>query len=274
MNRMYLLVICFVFFHLFSSALGKDQPIRNALDLKELHRQGIVRVITYDSLGTPKRYGSGIMLWNYADTRNAYLLTATHVFEGGDKFCIFSGGPGSGFTSILDTLADLHDSTGRQLYLTFTRETGEKADLTLIELSRKNKATSMPDFTTLPRSYCAFDNTVFIGDKLLVLGYADVKVYDFLRKGRPLATAAVVAYKTDVSYLMDQRIHKGMSGGIVYKEYPSDGKYLYRAVGIVSACLSKDPDYSWVTKLDYIDSVLIQNTGKKWGVDQGPFQEE
>lgn len=64
---------------------------------------------------------------------------------------------------------------------------------------------------------------------------------------------------------MDKKTHHGMSGGIAFKEYPGESEFLYKAVGIVSAHLSKYEDYRWITKIDYVDSVLISNTQQKWG---------
>ena len=120
----------------------------------------------------------------------------------------------------------------------------------------------------LVRSNCIFSDSVLVGDHLLALGFADESKFDFVMRGHPVATTGTVAYRTPGSYLIDKEIFGGMSGGIVFKEYPAVGQYAYRAVGIVSASLSKHREYSWITTLDYVDSILTAETGNAWGGKQ------
>jgi len=44
--------------------------------------------------------------------------------------------------------------------------------------------------------------------------------------------------------------------------------FCYKAVGIVSAHYSKYREYSWITKIDYIDSVFASAFGHGWGVSE------
>lgn len=238
---------------------------QGGIELAELHNLAIMPVLRYNSLDSSIGYGTGIMLFNYDTRESIYLLTARHVFEEARKIDLLMGNSGKGFKKLLKSPITLYDSSGNALFQTFTSTSGTSIDLAIIPIFAKDKAPDAPDFKILTRSACLFSDSVFVGDRLLAIGFADTNRFDFIRSGDPLATSGVVAFETEYSYVLDKKTHKGMSGGIVFKEFPSKDRFLYRAVGVVSSGLSKYMEYSWITKLDFIDSIMVKLNGKPWG---------
>lgn len=238
---------------------------RGGIDIAELQSLTIMPVRLYDSLDNSIGYGTSILLLNYNTKETIYLLTARHVFEKAIKIDLLMGDGGKGFEKLLKNPISLYDSSGNALFHTFTSKSGTNVDLAIIPIFAKDKAPDAPDPKILTRSSCLFSDSVFVGDRLLVFGFADVKQFDFIRSGDPLATSGVVAFETGHSYVLDKEVHQGMSGGIVFKEFPYQGRFLYLAVGVVAGHLSKYPGYSVVTKLDFIDSIMVNINGKSWG---------
>jgi hypothetical protein len=239
------------------------------LTLKQLQDQTIMFVELHDSSGKYTGYGSGCLLWDYSKDGSqedscVFLLTAEHVLANAHSLKLYGRRKEGSIREFTKTPIALRDSLSSKKYLVYTRSDGSQSDIALLKIEMRQMIASHP-FHVLVRSNCAFADSVDVGDRLLAFGFPDYDTFDFVLSGQPLATSGVVAFETKTSYLMDKVTHKGMSGGIVFKEYPANFQFGYKAVGIVAASLSKYPDYSWITKIDYVDSIFISLTGKRWG---------
>ena len=241
-------------------------PQCQGITIDDLNRQSIVIVEVFGRSGSMSQ-GTGLLLYDYLHDDSVYLLTARHVLEKGYRTKLFIGDRETGLQPILQDHLLLEDSLSNKLYKTYTTSDGQVADIALLSLEKKPLIPKLEGFKVLSRSACAFDDSVYVGDHVLVFGFADYKIFDFVVKGDPLAVSAVIAHKGTQSYLIDTKIHEGMSGGIAFKEYPGLGQNTYKAVGLVSSHMLKYEDYSWVVKLDYIDSILVSQTGSEWGKD-------
>jgi len=244
-------------------ALGQDDF--SGMTIESLNSQAIVPVLCYDSSDNLIGQGTGFFIWDYVYKDSLSFVTATHVLKNSHKIRLSARTKAGGFIKLHDTLINLIDMQGRDNYLTYKMANGQLADLCIVRLLKRDLTHWQRELEVLPRSYCVFDSTLFPGDHILAIGYANPDTFDFVLQGMPFFTGGIVAYKTRESYLIDKEVHKGMSGGLVYKEFPAIGQFTYKALGIVSADLSRYHAYAWVTKLDYIDSVYIQNYGIKWG---------
>jgi len=246
----------------------------NYLTLDAIHERSMVAVILMDSTERFVGHGTGVLLYDYKqiDTmpKGIWLLTARHVLEDGGgvgKYFVYPSsiaGDGS-FERITEHRTPLVDSAGTKLFLTF----GD-TDLSLLHL----KDTSLEDGTYRPlsRSQCAYSSEVMNGDRVLVFGLADFEQFNGLTQKQFLVTGGVVALQTDSQYMIDQLTFHGMSGGLVFKEYlgfqPEKDQLIlgYRAIGIVSAGVSTtDSMYSWLTKIDLVDSIMVAISGQSWG---------
>jgi len=234
-------------------------------NLENLNKSGILAIIGYDSLNQMIGHGTGFALYDYDSDTLRYILSAKHVFDPSTEIDLLLGNYDSGFVSILNNKIPLKDSLGNNLYFTFSTNSIDTIDLALLPVSGRFQKKGSPTLICLSRSSCIYSDSVYVGDHLLAFGFASPKIFDFVIEGRPLATSGIIAFKTEQSYLMDKKTHPGMSGGIVFKEIYTPSGVEYQAVGIVSAVMSKYKNYSWITKLDYIDSIFIQINGKGWG---------
>ncbi len=192
-------------------------------------------------------------------------MTATHVLNKGSQVGVLYAVAADSIIDLMDGKIALFGEDGQPISQTYTKANGQIADLALIKLPKAPIISLAKGIKILSRSSCTFDDSVFVGDRLIAFGFPDIAIFDFIKSGRPFATSGIVAYKTIHSYLFDKEIHPGMSGGLVFKEYPVMGECQYKAVGLLSADLNRYDQYSWITKLDYIDSILISVEGKKWG---------
>jgi hypothetical protein len=240
----------------------------NYLTLKQLQDQTIVFVELHDSLGKYTGYGSGCLLWDYSKDGSqedscVFLLTVEHVLANAHSLRLYGRGKEGGIREFTKTPIALRDSSSSKTYLVYTRSDGSQSDIALLKIEMRQMIAH--PFHVLVRSNCAFADSVDVGDHLLAFGFPDYDTFDFVLSGQSLATSGVVAFETKTLYLMDKVTHKGMSGGIVFKEYPANSQFVYKAVGIVTANLLKYPDYSWIIKIDYVDSIFISLTGKRWG---------
>ncbi|MFH1373104.1 MAG: trypsin-like peptidase domain-containing protein [bacterium] len=240
------------------------------LSITGLRERTMLLVQCNDSLGRACGYGSGCLMWDYSEDGSAeghaYLLTATHVLRGPHSIDLLVSGEQDSISYFTKSPIPLFDSVGRRLELTYTNESGHTSDLALLRVESHNFARKGV-IRIVARSQCAFSDSVYVGDRLIAFGFADTSIFDFVACGKPLATSGVVSFETNMSYVMDKIAHEGMSGGIVFKEYPGLGKFGYKAVGIVSAPVSRYPEYTWITKIDYIDSIFISLTDTKWGLE-------
>ena len=234
------------------------------ISIDEVHNTAIVAVQRYDSTNRSAGYGSGVILWNYSHSDSVYLLTARHILDNRDSVNLFFNYDKGGLKPLLSRPVPVRNDTLGELYKRFVKSDGKSVDLALLSINKDAFGKRLKGFKVLSRSTCIFSDSVYVGDRVLVLGFASVDTFKFVRAGSPLGVSGIISYKGTELYMIDKRLHSGMSGGVVLKEIPFEGKYGYSLVGLVVAEFTMDPDYSWVVKLDYIDSILVKETGKNW----------
>lgn len=223
-------------------------------------------VITVDTIKDSVYTSSGLLLWNYSSSDSLYLLLARHSVNGRHKLKIGLESRDGSLKTFPDTHFELYDSTGEPIFLSFQDKKGMYADIALYPLQRKAIPRAIVDTAlVLSRSYCVFNDGLFLGDKILMCGFADRRLFNFVDKGKFLVTSGTLSFKGEDRFLVDKKAFHGMSGGIVFKEYPNFDKIGYKAAGIVVAEYGKKMNYTWIVKLGYIDSILISNTGAYWG---------
>ncbi len=249
----------------------------NALRVSEIHNRALVLVLVGESpsISECSSQGTGTLLWDYTG-EGYWLLTARHVIDGENMNYVFP---------ILSTDDDelkpitrepvaLKDSLGEPRFLHMNLDNGTECDLALLHISFLADSINAYDqpYRPLVKSLLAFEDDVYSGDRLLIFGFANIEGFHGLTLHQPLVTGAVVAAETPYQYMIDQYLFKGMSGGLAFKEYPglrdSTGveMYAYKAIGVVSAHVpATDSIYTWITKIDFIDSLFVSATGKEWG---------
>ncbi|MFH2049419.1 MAG: hypothetical protein ABIJ12_08230 [bacterium] len=234
----------------------------NGFSLDAISNRSLVAVQKYDSLDIGKGYGTGILLYNYTSDTSVYLLTANHVFDSAYKIELFIERGGNLFSIFKEPMC-IFDSLRNSKLLTYTNNTNTVLDIVLLDIPIKLLKNNLT-ISGISKSWCLFSDSVTAGDHLLAFGFAKPDIFPFVKRGDPLLTSGIISYENDFLYLMDHINHKGMSGGIVFKEIPDTNKYVYRAIGVISSRINKAPDYTWIVKLDLIDSILVANTGKNW----------
>jgi len=258
-----LIIIIFIIYSIYLSSRAIVAS-ESSIGIETVNECAIVFFIGYDEDGQVVGQCTATFLWNYHSSDSVYLITATHCVQGSTAFNLFWLDGHEKKESLFNAPINLADSLGNPKYLTYIKGNGQIADLVLIPIEKKPLNARKSKIIVHSKSFCAFDSSVNVGDHVLAFGFADYGIFDFTLTGRPLCTSGIIAFKTIHSYLMNEKTHHGMSGGIVYKELPRNEYYIYQIIGIISAGLSKYDKYSWITKIDYVDSILIQNTGKKW----------
>lgn len=253
--------------------LGTVESTQSSQYIQGIERGAIVLVRVVNESIQDTAFGSGLLLWNYQFEDSVYLLTADHVLKKYDKIELLQGDSRDGYKPISKSWILLRDSTGDFSYMRYKKKDGNYADIALVSLNRADLELNVGSSAILSRSYCVFSDSLFLGDRILMCGFADKKVFEFVNRGDFMVTSGTLAYKAGESFLVDQKTFPGMSGGIVFKEYPISNKFVFKAAGIVVAGYSRYEDYSWIVKLDYIDSILISNTGYSWG-EQKRIQEQ
>ncbi|MFH1687793.1 MAG: trypsin-like peptidase domain-containing protein [bacterium] len=217
-------------------------------------------------------WGTGVFIWDYQNANSAYLLTAKHVLNSRHKLQIFVSDSGS-FTPLYKSPIPLLTDSGVPRYLTYISASGESPDIALLPVPNAGGLIQRFTFKMLVRSCLAFTNEVKLASPLLALGFADPQKFPFIKKGDPLVVSGIVSQIIGPWILIDKRLHEGMSGGIVLVQpHNVVGLHRYLVGGIVAAEYKFDSSFSLITKLDYIDSILIQNTGVAWGYNSGNEQ--
>ena len=256
------------------SAVTADEA---ALLVSEIHNRALVIVMVSktpdisDNVG----YGTGMLLFDYTG-EGFWLLTARHVIEGENKNYVFPllSSDDDDLKRITKRPVPLKDSVGEPRFLHMDFENGGKCDLALLHLSKSEDSIVWYDqpYRPLVKSQLAFEAGVNSGDHVLIFGFADMVKFMFLTARQPLVTDGVVAAETPYQYMIDEYTFKGMSGGLAFKEYigmvDSTGKmaYGYKPIGLLwGGVPATEGLYSWITKIDFVDSLFQRSTGKKWG---------
>ncbi|MCK4461523.1 MAG: trypsin-like peptidase domain-containing protein [candidate division Zixibacteria bacterium] len=210
-------------------------------------------------------HGTGVFIYPYSSNDTLCLMTAHHNLRDRDKLELFHQGPNGTLEAVLDSAIDLNDNAGNPLFRTFQTDSTEVADFAL--LSFPKSCISTKRLRSLSRSFCLFGDSIKAGDHVVVFGFPELATFSFVRRGDFMAVSATVAYVDEAAnaYLLDRKLHHGMSGGIVYKELPLDGCYGYKAAGLVLMRYQPYPDYSVIVNLNYIDSIYVRETGSPWG---------
>ena len=234
------------------------------LGIEEVHLQAVVAVQTYDSAGKPMGYGSGVLLYHYHHEDSVYLLTAWHVLRDRDSVNLYLRQKGKGFKAVFPNSLPLLDDSLHPLSQMFVPTNGDTVDLALLSLPKSELIQPLKGFRVLTESKCYFSDSVFAGDRILAIGFASADTFSFVNAGYPLALSGIVAYESPKYYMIDRHTHKGMSGGVLFREFPTLGQYGYNLVGILKGTLKKDENYSFAVKIDFIDSISVANTGKTW----------
>jgi len=249
----------------------------SALYVSEIHNRALVLVLVGESpnISENSGHGTGTLLYDYTG-EGYWLLTARHVIDGENMNYVFP---------VLSTDDDelklitrrpvaLKDSLGEPRFLHMSLDNGTDCDLALLHISHLRDSIINYDqpYRPLVKSQLAFEDNVYSGDRLLIFGFSDIEGFHGLTLRQPLVTGAVVAAETPYQYMIDQDVFNGMSGGLAFKEYiglmdsTCVEMYAYKPIGIVSAhVLATDSIYSWITKIDFIDSPLVKETGSRWG---------
>lgn len=214
---------------------------------------------------TTFRHGTGVFIYSYSSNDSLCLMTAHHNFRDRDKLELFLKGPKGALIALLDSAVNIHDSAGNPLFMTFQTDSTAVADFALLSFPKSGFTTKV--IRTLPRSFCLFGDSIKAGDHVVVFGFPDLATFPFVRRGDFMAVSATVAYVDDANnvFLLDRKLHHGMSGGIVYRELPFDGYYGYKAAGLILRRYQPYPDYSVIVNLNYIDSIYVRETGSPWG---------
>lgn len=252
------LFILLIFFALVKNAYSSDY-------MQNIEQTAVVLIRTVGVNKPDTGLGSGLLLWNYQSKDSVYLLTANHVLVDADKIRLLVGDSQSGYKPLSNSWIHVRDSVGKLTYMQFIKKDSNYADIALVSIYVMDLERIVMKKKVLSRSYCVFGDSLFLGDRILMCGFADKRIFDFVSKGDFLVTSGTLAYKGEESFLVDQKAFHGMSGGIVFKEYPNFDKFGFKAAGIVIAGYTKYKNYSWIVKLDYIDSILISNKGHAWG---------
>lgn len=235
------------------------------LSTKGINEQAIVLIQASNKNTDTTSLGTGLLLYNYTNKDTVILLTAHHVIKNYDELNVYFGTDKETLEQAFVKNIVIQDSLNTY-YKVFTNSKNDTMDIALVFI---DNSLILPKFkstrTILTKSFCVYSDSLFLGDDIVAFGYPPFDKYDFVLKGYPLVTSGVISHKLKNIYLIDKKVHKGMSGGIVFKRYPYVKEYGFKAAGIITASLSRDSDYSWIVPLDYIDSIFNSNFGFNWG---------